>query len=99
MKILICWGDFSAAASIRRQLWTNTGSKWALEALRGGFRAPEQAEKEAQRAPERVPKGASEEGKDDPEAEGLKKEGAKSSKIGTIQKRALNVYGKHIFKE
>ena len=50
-------------------------------------------------APERVPNGASEEGKDDPEAEGLKKEGAKSSKIGTIQKRALNVYGKHIFKE
>ena len=47
----------------------------------------------------RVPNGASEEGKDDPEAEGLKKEGAKSSKIGTIQKRALNVYGKHILKE
>ena len=55
--------------------------------------------KEAQRAPERVPNGASEKGKDDPEAEGLKKEGAKSSKIGVIQKRALNVYGKHILKE
>ena len=50
-------------------------------------------------APERVPNGASEKGKDDPEAEGLKKEGAKSSKMGTIQKRALNVYGKHILKE
>ena len=62
-------------------------SRWALEALRGGFRAPEQAQKEAQRRPERVPNGASEEGKDDPEAEGLKKEGAESSKIGTIQKR------------
>ena len=49
--------------------------------------------------PERVPNGASEKGKDDPEAEGLKKEGAKSSKMGTIQNRALNVYGKHIFKE
>ena len=43
--------------------------------------------------------GASEKGRDDPEAEGLKREGAKSSKIGTIQKRALNVYGKHILKE
>ena len=57
------------------------------------------APKEAQRRPEMVPNGASEEGKDDPEAEGLKKEGAESSKIGTIQKRALNVYGKHILKE
>lgn len=75
------------------------GQKWALEALRGGFRAPEQAQKEAQRRPERVPNGASEKGKDDPEAEGLKKEGAKSSKMGTIQNRALNVYGKHILKE
>ena len=98
-KILICWGDFGAAAWIRRQLWIKTGSKRDLEALRAGFRAPEQAQKEAQMPPERVPNGASEEGKDDPEAEGLKKEGAKSSKIGTIQKRALNVYGKHIFKE
>ena len=44
-------------------------------------------------------KGASEEGKDGPEAEGLKTEGAKSSKIGTIQKWALNEYGKQIFKE
>ena len=76
-----------------------TRSEWALEALRGGFRAPEQAQKEAQRRPERVPNGASEEGKDDPEAEGLKKEGAKSSKIGTIQKWALNEYGKQIFKD
>ena len=48
---------------------------------------------------ETVPNGASEKGKDDPETEGLKKEGAKSSKMGTIQKRALNVYGKHILKE
>ena len=55
--------------------------------------------KEAQRGPETVPNGASENGEDDPEAEGLKKEGAKSSKIGTIQKRGLNVYGKHILKE
>ena len=55
--------------------------------------------KEAQRRLETVPNGASEKGKDDPEAEGLKKEGAKSSKIGVIQKRALNVYGKHILKE
>ena len=47
----------------------------------------------------RVPNGASKNGKGDPEAERLKKEGAKSSKMGTIQKRALNVYGKHIFKE
>ena len=75
------------------------GQKWALEALLGGFRAPEQAQKEAQRRPERVPNGASEEGKDDPEAEGLKKEGAKSSKMGTIQNMALNVYGEYIFKE
>ena len=45
--------------------------------------------KEAQRGPERVPNGASEKGKDDPEAEGLKKEGAKSSKVGTIQKLSL----------
>ena len=50
-------------------------------------------------APERVPNGPSEKGKDDPEAEGVKKEGPKSSKMGTIQKRALNVYGEHIFKE
>ena len=92
-------GDFGAAASIRKQLQVTTGSKRALEALRGGFRAPEQAQKEAQMPPERVPKGASEEGKDDPEAEGLKKEGSKSSKIGTIQKRSLSVYGKHILKE
>ena len=49
--------------------------------------------------PERVPNGASEKGKDDPEAEGLKREGAKSSKIGTIQKWALNEYKKQIFKE
>ena len=49
--------------------------------------------------PERVPNGASEKGKDDPEAEGLKKEGAKSSKMGTIQNMALNVYGEYIFKE
>ena len=49
--------------------------------------------------PERVPNGASEEGKDDPEAEGLKKEGAKSSKIGVIKKKTLNVYGRHILKE
>ena len=55
--------------------------------------------KEAQRAPERVPNGASGKGKDDPEAEGLKKESAISSKIGVIQKRTLNVYGKHILKE
>ena len=75
------------------------GQKWALEALRGGFRAPEQAQKEAQRRPGRVPNGASEKGKDDPEAEGLKKEGAKSSKMGTIQNIALNVYGEYIFKE
>ena len=70
-----------------------------LEALRGGFRAPEQAQKEAQMAPERDPNGPSEKGKDDPETEGLKKEGAKSSKMGTIQNMALNVYGKHILKE
>ena len=50
-------------------------------------------------APERVPNGPSEKGKDDPEAEGLKKEGAKSSKMGTIQNMALNVYGEYIFKE
>ena len=75
------------------------GQKWALEALLGGFRAPEQAQKEAQMAPERVPNGPSEGRTDDPEAEGLKKEGAKSSKMGTIQNRALNVYGKHILKE
>ena len=63
------------------------------------MRAPEQAQKETQRAPERVPNGASEEGKDDPEAEGLKREGAKSSNMGNIQKWALNEYGKQIFKE
>ena len=40
-------------------------------------------------APKRVPNGASKKGKDDPEAEGLKKEGAKSSKIGTIQKKGF----------
>ena len=78
---------------------TIEGSEWALEALRGGFRAPEQAQKEAQMPPERVPNGASEEGKDDPEAEGLKREGAKSLKMGNIQKWALNEYGKQIFKE
>ena len=50
-------------------------------------------------APERVPNGASAEGKDDPEAEGLKKDGAKSSKIGNIQKWALHEYGKHILEE
>ena len=44
-------------------------------------------------------KGPSEEGKDGPEAEGLKREGAKSSKIGNIQKWALNEYKKQIFKE
>ena len=78
---------------------TIEGSTWALDALRGGFRAPEQAQKETQMAPERVPNGASEEGKDDPEAEGLKREGAKSSKMGNIQKWALNEYGKQIFKD
>ena len=55
--------------------------------------------KEAQMPPERAPNGALEEGKDDPEAEGLKREGAKSSKMGNIQKWALNEYGKQIFKE
>ena len=55
--------------------------------------------KRGPKGPERVPNGASEKGKDDPEAEGLKKEGAKSSKMSTIQKRALNGYGKHILKE
>ena len=85
--------------TFQKQLEVEKGSKWALEALRGGFRAPEQAQKEAQMAPERVPNGASEEGRDDPEAEGLKREGAKSSKIGTIQKWALNEYKKQIFKE
>ena len=54
--------------------------------------------KEAQRGPETVPNGASEKGKDDPEAEGLKKEGAKSSKISVIKKKALGVYGKHNLK-
>ena len=78
---------------------TQQGSKWALEALRGGFRAPEQAQKEAQRAPERVPKGVLEKGRDDPEPEELKREGAKSSKIGNIQKWALNEYKKQIFRE
>ena len=92
-------GDFGAAETICKQLWTNTGWNWGLEALRAGFRAPGQAQKEAQMAPERVPKGALEKGKDDPEAEGLKREGAKSSKIGTIQKWALNEYKKQIFKE
>ena len=85
--------------TFQKQLEVKKESKWALEALRGGFRAPEQAQKEAQMAPERVPNGASEKGKDDPEAEGLKKEGAKSSKMGTIQNMALNVYGEYIFKE
>ena len=99
MKILICWGDFGATETFQKQLEVKKGSRWALEALRGGFRAPEQAQKEAQRRPGRGPNGASGKGKDDPEAEGLKKEGAKSSKMGTIQKRALNVYGKHILKE
>ena len=61
-----------------------------------GTRAgPKRGPKEAREGPN----GASEKGKDDPEAEGLKKEGAKSSKMGTIQNRALNVYGEHIFKE
>ena len=60
---------------------------------------PSRPKKDAQMAPERVPNGASEEGRDDPEAEGLKREGAKSSKIGTIQKWALNEYKKQIFKE
>ena len=78
---------------------TIEGSRWALEALRAGFRAPEQAQKEAQMPPERVPNRALEKGKDDPEAEGLKREGAKSSKMGTIQKWALNEYRKQIFKE
>ena len=45
--------------------------------------------KGAQKWPETVPNGASEKGKDDPEAEGLKKEGAKSSKIGVIKKKAF----------
>ena len=108
IRFCFCWiqviktkarSFFGAAASIRRQLCTNTGSKWALEALQSGFRAPDQAQKEAQRAPERVPNGASEEGKDDPEAARLKREGAKSSKMGNIQKWALNEYGKQIFKE
>ena len=75
------------------------GQKWALEALLAGFRAPEQAQKEAQMAPEGVPNGPSEKAKDDPAAEGLKKEGSKSSKMGTIQNMALNVYGEHSFKE
>ena len=62
------------------------GVKMGFEALRAGFRAPEQAQKEAQMPPERVPNGASEEDKDDPEAEGLKKEGAKSSKMVPFKK-------------
>ena len=65
------------------------GQKWALEALLGGFRAPGPTQKEAQMAPERVPNGASEEGKDDPEAEGLKKEGTKSSKNGYHPKQGF----------
>ena len=56
-------GDLGTTESIlvlhNRYRVTIEGSEWALEALRGGFRAPEQAQKEAQRAPERVPNGAS----------------------------------------
>ena len=92
-------GRFRCYRNVPEAALSRKGVKWALEALRGGFRAPEQAQKEAQRKPERVPNGASEKGKDDPEAEGLKKEGAKSSKMGTIQNMALNVYGEYIFKE
>ena len=58
---------------------------------------PSRPKKRPKGPPERVPNGASEEGKDDPEAEGLKREGAKSSKIGTIQKWSLNEYKKQIF--
>ena len=71
-----------------------------------GLSKPSWANSDRQIGPTRGPKearegpnGASEEGKDNPEAEGLKKEGTKSSKIGSIQTRALNVYGKHILKE
>ena len=92
-------GRFRCYRNVPEADLSRKGVKWVLEALRGGFRAPEQAQKEAQMPPEKVPNGASEKGKDDPEAEGLKKEGAKSSKMGTIQNRALNVYGKHILKE
>ena len=83
-----------------------SGSNFGGHGLGVGSRGPpgriptaRSSPKEAQKWPEAVPNGASEKGKDDPEAEGLKKEGAKSSKMGTIQNRALNVYGKHILKE
>ena len=55
--------------------------------------------KGALRGPEGGPNRASEKGKEDQEAEGLKREGAKSSKICIIKKTPLNVYGKHILKE
>ena len=76
-----------------------TGSEWALEALLDGIRAPDQAQRGPKNDPRRSPTGPQKKGKDDPEAEGLKKEGAKSSKMGTITKRTLNVYGKYILKE
>ena len=91
-------GRFRCYRNVPEADLSRKGVKWALEALRGGSRAPEQAQKEARRRPGRVPNGASEKGKDDPKAEGLKKEGAKSSKMGTIQNMALNVYGEYIFK-
>ena len=53
----------------------------------------------AQRGLEGGPNGASEEGKEDQEAEGLKRESAKSSKICIIKKCPLNVDGRYFLKE
>ena len=92
--------DFGATESIRRQLrGVQNGVGRIYRSPPGRIPDARSGPKEAPRAPETVPNGASEKGKDDPEAEGLKKEGAKSSKIGTIQKKAFNVHGKHILKE
>ena len=60
---------------------------------------PSRRKKRPKWPPRGSQKGSSEEDRDDPEAEGLKREGAKSSKMGNIQKWALNEYGKQIFKE
>ena len=50
--------------------------------------------KGAQQELARGPNGASEKAKEDQEAEGLDKEGPKSSKIGIIKKRPLTCTGR-----
>ena len=99
MQILICWGRFRCCRNDREATLNQHGVKMGPRGPPGRIPHARSAPKEAQRGPERVPNGASEKGKDDPEAEGLKKEGAKSSKIGIIKKRPLNVYGRYFLKE